>query len=722
MALPTFADGQEPQPPKIIGIRVGIADRYKAGAWTQVEVVLRGGDESLSGSVSIIVPDGDGTPGRTTTPPNRPCQLLPGRTQTVRLLTRFGRVHSDLTAVFQAPDHKPVTRTFSTAMQLEAGRFLPGIEFQKLVVVVGGSTLGVETVGKLGGSEPEYWPVAAGVSDIEQLPTQREGYDGVDVVVLSTARPEIYAKLAANNARVQALDEWVRLGGRLILCVGSAAEEILARDAPLARFAPGRLDKVVPLHQTGSLEAYAESRLSVSQSGERVEMQVPRLADVQGVVEADEAGLPLIVRTPRGFGQVIFVAADLEGSALAKWNDRPQLVAKLLDLPVKREESLQANTAISHYGYTDLAGHLRSSLDQFTGISLVPFWIVAGLIVIYILLIGPGDYFFLRKLIGRMEWTWVTFPVIVTAVCVAAYVLAYQLKGDQIRVHQIDLVDVDAASGRMRGAAWMNVFSPRMESFDLSIEPVLPDGRPAPDARAWLAWFGLQGTSLGGMNAHGGGDLLGGSTFQYAADLNGMHGVPIQVWSTKSLTARWESPAPACPKADLTEDDRLLSGSITNTFSFPLGNCILAYGRSAYELGTIEPGATVPLGTMSKRSELKTLLTGQKAVFAEGDKVNQTTTPFDQSSVDPAYILRAMFFYEAAGGRRYSQLWNDYQSFVDLSDLLKADRAILVAQEPVDSGDGRHAAELLRDGRPLDIRRDQHGTMYRFIFPVKKGK
>jgi len=149
---------------------------------------------------------------------------------------------------------------------------------------------------------------------------------------------------------------------------------------------------------------------------------------------------------------------------------------------------------------------------------------------------------------------------------------------------------------------------------------------------------------------------------------------------------------------------------------------MLAYGRSAYELGTLDPGVPVPLGTMSKRSELKTLLTGQKAFFGEDAKVQQTATPFEQSNVDPAYILRAMMFYEAAGGRRYSQLWNDYQSFVDLSDVLKAGRAILVAQEPVASGDGRCAAELLRDGRPLDVRRDQHSTMYRFIFPVKKGK
>ena len=39
-------------------------------------------------------------------------------------------------------------------------------------------------------------------------------------------------------------------------------------------------------------------------------------------------------------------------------------------------------------------------------------------------------------------------------------------------------------------------------------------------------------------------------------------------------------------------------------------------------------------------------------------------------------------FYEAAGGRRYTGLGNAYQDFVDLSTLLKADRAILVTQEP----------------------------------------
>ena len=97
-----------------------------------------------------------------------------------------------------------------------------------------------------------------------------------------------------------------------------------------------------------------------------------------------------------------------------------------------------------------MSGQLRSAPGPLHRRALVPFWLVAGLIIVYILLIGPGDYFFLRKIVRRMEWTWLTFPVIVALVCVGAYVLAYRLKGDQLRVNQIDLVDVDAASGRMR--------------------------------------------------------------------------------------------------------------------------------------------------------------------------------------------------------------------------------------------------------------------------------
>ena len=723
VALPAAALAQDLQPPKIVGVRVGIDDRYKAGLWTQVEVTLLGGSETLTGELSVIVPDGDGVPGRATTPPGKPCQVLPGRPNVVRLISRFGRVYSDLKAEFRVDGRVVASRTFDAASQADDEHFLPAIEGPKLIVSVGATSLGVAEAGKLGSLDPECQPVVARVSDIERLPTQWCGYEGVDAVILSTSRPEIFGKLAANNARVEALDQWVRMGGRLVLCVGKEGNAMLAEGLPLRRFAPGRFEKRGLLHETGAIETYCGSRKPASEAaGGKVAMSMSRLVDIQGVVEASDNGQPLVIRTARGFGQVIFVAVDLDQLPLSEWSDRPMLVARLLDMPTSRVEEPKEDASMMRPGYGDLSGQLRSALDRFSGVRLVPFWLVAGLIIVYILLIGPGDYFFLRKVVGRMEWTWLTFPAIVGLVCVGAYVLAYRLKGDQLRVNQIDLVDVDAASGRMRGTTWLNVFSPRMESFNFAVKPSGLEGGAAADARVWMAWLGLPGSALGGMNPHASGPSLWTDQFQYATDLDELFGVPIQVWSTKSLTARWEGPAPACPAAELIEADQVLSGSIANTLPFPLHNCILAYRGSVYDLGPLAPGQSARLGPTSKRSELKTMLTGQRTVLTEGEKWQNETTPYDQSSTDLAYILRIMMFYEKAGGRQYTRLWNNYQDFVDLSPLLKADRAILVAQTPTPANEGHQGAELLRDGKPLAGGKDQHGTIYRFVFPVKTGK
>ena len=181
------------------------------------------------------------------------------------------------------------------------------------------------------------------------------------------------------------------------------------------------------------------------------------------------------------------------------------------------------------------------------------------------------------------------------------------------------------------------------------------------------------------------------------------------------------TPAETLLEASLHEEDSLPNGTITNRLDFPLTQCLLAYGNWAYNLDTLAPGETVRVGPSLKRRELKTLLTGRKLIFDEAeDKFRQQTTPYDQAGVDVAYIVRAMMFFDAAGGRRYTGLWNRYQAFVDLSHLLKTNRAVLIAVPAGDTPAGEHAgAVLLRDGRPVATPGDRHATVYRFVFPVQ---
>ncbi len=163
--------------------------------WTQVEVALRGGGEKFDGEVSVIAPDGDGVPGRA----SKACQILPGQETKVRLVTRIGRVNSELAVELRAAGRLVARKTFRTGTEADGEHFLPAIEFRKLIVVVGDSTLAVEEVGKSEGVEPKFRPVAARLDDVRQLPTQSCCYEGVDAVILSTSRPEIYARTIARG-------------------------------------------------------------------------------------------------------------------------------------------------------------------------------------------------------------------------------------------------------------------------------------------------------------------------------------------------------------------------------------------------------------------------------------------------------------------------------------------------------------------------------------------
>ncbi len=707
------------------GIRVGLAGRYKAGVWTPVEVTIRGGAERQAGRVRLTVADGDGVPSRVASRPDEPCVVLPGQTTAQLLYVRFGRLRSTLTAEFVVDGRVAARREFDAGEESGEVRFPPAMPaLQPLIVSVGGA--GVEDAVALRHADPAREDVVARLTGIDQLPDRWYGYEGVEAVVLSTSRPEMFENLAADGDRVEALDRWVRLGGRLVLCVGGAGEEVLAPGAPLARFAPGRLAEMVPLRRLAALETFAGGSVPIAEPRPAEPLRVPRLAEVRGVIEAREADLPLVVRSARGFGQVLFVAADLDQPPLSRWKDRRLVVAKLLDLPVGRHDDKQQDFSVIQFAYDDLSGQLRGALDQFRGVRVVPFGLVAAAIVLYIALIGPGDYFFVKRVLRRMELTWITFPTAVVAVSLAAYAAAHWLKGSELRMNQADVVDVDVATGQVRGTSWFNLFSPRVDRFDLAFAPHPPfpvEGSGASDDDApetLMGWLGLPGRALGGMNPRAQGPPLWTEAYAFSPGLDALDAVPIPAWSTKSFTARWQATAPETVAAELALVDGAPAGTLRNLLDVPLTDCLLAYGAWAYRLGDLAPGETYTLAPDAPRSELRTVLTGRR--YVQEEKVlRQHITPYDRGSVDPEYILGAMLFHEAAGGTRYTDLSNAYQPFIDLSSLLKTGRAVLVARIE-QAGAPRRAADVLHGGRPIAGPDDRFVSIYRFVLPVEEKK
>ena len=177
------------------------------------------------------------------------------------------------------------------------------------------------------------------------------------------------------------------------------------------RFAPGRFQKLVFLRQTGALEAYAGSSIPVPHSaGGRHELRVPQLTQVDGVIEARETDLPLVVRQARGFGQVVFLAADPELAAAPPVAGTRLLLGKLLDNPPAAAPRKWARagpsctTAIPIWPGNCGVRWTSSPASEWSRSG--SWWALIG---VYIFLIGPGDYLLLRKVLRRMQWTWLTF-------------------------------------------------------------------------------------------------------------------------------------------------------------------------------------------------------------------------------------------------------------------------------------------------------------------------
>ena len=336
----------------------------------------------------------------------------------------------------------------------------------------------------------------AAAASVVELPDQWVGYDAADLVVIPTGgnSTQFLSELfgpnagAAQLARREALLEWVRRGGKLLVSVGANAPAVAQLPAlqailprPVALDPPSKPVEEVAFNVTAG-GTYVSERLrsrdatpfplanlmpSPSKRPARTLIPSPKEA---------EPGPPVVVQCDYGLGTVTLVAFDLDASPFLDFPARPQVWDYLL------REAGSPRAALTPPGQTTASTYspnaedewlaaIRTNIDTFEGVPVVSFGWVALFIALYTLIIGPLEYLVLKHVFGRLELTWVTFPVIVATVSAAAYFTAYAIKGNDLKVNKVDVVDFDLASGRVTGRSFFTVFSPRIDSYTVGVAP-----------------------------------------------------------------------------------------------------------------------------------------------------------------------------------------------------------------------------------------------------------
>lgn len=708
-------------PIEVENIRVGFNETAKVGAWTPIWLTLKA-NAAFQGRVIVSVPDDDDSE----TSVSRDLTIPAGSTQTVSLNFRAGAPGSEISVRFQDSGGRRLRVDIPT----ETLDNLKWMTTNQVQVVAVGKPHGVEQVGKLPG-QGDVRPTAESPEMIDDsvvtvaarlpggLPRDWLGYDSAEVIVLDTNSAEAMEEWRSTAI---AIEDWVARGGHLVICAG-AEQRVIRDDATLSKLAPALPVESTFTSDLGTLETWVGSSQPIVAPGTQVQIAKLELVPGRGV-SLDQIGRPLVARGAYGFGRVTIVALNVDRQPFAGWGDRGAFWGKVLDLRRARIAALAtgANAGFRQDFATDLSTVLHRNLDQFPGVKLVPFGWVAFFIFLYILLIGPGDYFFLKKIAKRMELTWLTFPLIVISVSLLAYYAAYAIKGTEMRVNRADVIDVDQSSGRVRGTAIIDIFSPVNEDYTASIRPLSIGSTPAEEkagaaakpkvgTETILSWFGVSESRFGGMNNPNRRLSFSSNSYAYPpGETDRLEGLRIAMWSSKSLYARWfgSTSEMLIDAPDLGNDGYdQLRGSITNVSERTLRSPILLYNDRVFELkGDLPPGQSVEASTLGNARLLS-------------NYVNQVIQGFESFSVqaEPSArrrLLLGLMLHQGATDKSRA-MDNGPLRPLDLTGQLGLERAQLIAEV-----DGP-SAELVLDpagNKPVGV----GTTLIRIVLPLAPPK
>jgi hypothetical protein len=447
-----------------------------------------------------------------------------------------------------------------------------------------------------------------------------------------------------------------------------------------------------------------------------------RIQSEEAIILAESLAGPMAVRATYGLGRVTLLAIDWTDSRLATWPGLPGLCRYLAELePQSRDQATGQAVQLRPTGISELATQLAATLDHFPVVHRPSYWTVILFSIAFMLLVGPLDYLLVHRVLKQPRLTWFTFPAWILFAAAAATMGADRLNSADRLSNQIDLVDIDVASGQRQLQSWVTISLP--EPRRLAANAKVAHWLSGDAERTMrISWCGAPEAGFGGMYRSGGLNLAN-PPYTFDRDAAAVENVPIPQWSSKALCSNWAVARPT------NADDG--TGRLTGTFKHYLPDAIteycLAYGPAVYfprpavrveQSPSIAPGVSwSPQDSVNPRM-LERYLQGLTERYHSdpkktGSATTLTTEAYDPLGLDPYPLARILTFFEAVHGPAYTGLSNSSLERSDLSPLLPQKRAILFGRI------ASPAAEYDVDGAPLQPQ--ERWTFVRFVLPVKPG-
>lgn len=423
------------------------------------------------------------------------------------------------------------------------------------------------------------------------LPWDWTGYDSLDVLVLSgldwgQLRPQ----------QVQAIADYVQSGGNLLLVPG---QHPWPAEGPLASLIPFRAtalrqDRLGETDLPGG--RMVTHRVSAWPLSPPASWQVTRL----GTLTAFAHG-------PAGFGQVgvlAFNPAEVDGldkrAEAGLWQlclERLLGQGRFAQGPSSREQPrfYESFTPASQEPTNQVLEHLLT-IPQLRPLNV---WFVIGLLVLLAVMLGPIDYFLLKRL-DRLPWTWVTSACVIAGFTAAAYYGVKFYRAGDLQVRAVSVIDCVQGQPAW-STVYAGIFAPDSDDYQL-------DGLGG--GQWWAAISPMREEHVYMQPSQ----LAGRAIYCRQGDgANLPVSLPISIYSMQCLLGQSKTTQPPLSVKQGKNGDSL-EIEVTNHLDQPASRILVYHGRRGWEFPTLAGGATTRMtltgprpGELSPRPDLSRL-------------------------------------------------------------------------------------------------------------------
>jgi hypothetical protein len=400
---------------------------------------------------------------------------------------------------------------------------------------------------------------------LAEIPDKFEGLRSFDLLIINDIDT---SKLDSNQQNT--LETWVDQGGRLVIGGGANTKTTLQGLPELFNFfKPG---DVTTLESLNAIEEFTGTSQTILVPGPFV---VTTGLLSSGKTLVSQNGIPLVTEYMVGNGYINFISLDLAVSPFDAWSGTTSFWQRLITTG-SIYDSWQPSDMSARQ---QIAGQMPYSLSNLPILDLPSAQSLAILLGIYILIVGPLNYFFLRWW-KKMHWAWFTIPIITIIFSIGAFSLGYLLHGSDLFINKIAIIKLQP-NGRAHVTSFLGLFSPSRQTYQVEISG---GGLLSPLDPFINPWDTFSSSSSFGTTRE--------KTI-VQDNPSFIKGVSVDQWSMQSFMVEGNSIEFGIINTDLTVVENMLIGEIVNESSSIISDAILVLDKRIQYLSDINPGEII---------------------------------------------------------------------------------------------------------------------------------